>query len=289
MHFVGKILVVLQLVLSVLFMAFAAVVYNVHETWRAKATTLQATITKQTSDLNKATQDFQAFKGVMEAQVKAADDKAKGLDAQYQGQLAEVARLKKEGADLAVARKTAAEQASVAGDESASRVEESTNLRQLNHALSLARDADLELRTKLEDRIRALELDNETATKKNRELVRSVSILQQALTAAGIEADPTLLASKGSPPPRVEGIIQATIPPKRQGAGELVEISLGSDDGLKKDHEMTVFRAGGKGGPPRYLATIKIIKTTPDKAVGQVIENSRNGVIQKGDHVSTKL
>ena len=34
---------------------------------------------------------------------------------------------------------------------------------------------------------------------------------------------------------------------------------------------------------------IVIINTTPDKSVGEVIENTRNGVIQKGDNVTTKL
>ena len=33
MHFVGKILVVLQLILSIFFMAFAGVVYNTHVKW----------------------------------------------------------------------------------------------------------------------------------------------------------------------------------------------------------------------------------------------------------------
>jgi phosphomethylpyrimidine synthase len=32
-----------------------------------------------------------------------------------------------------------------------------------------------------------------------------------------------------------------------------------------------------------------IVNTTPDKSVGEVIESTRNGVIQKGDNVTTKL
>ena len=53
---------------------------------------------------------------------------------------------------------------------------------------------------------------------------------------------------------------------------------------------MSIYRPGTNGGAqPRFLATIEIIKTEPDKAVGKVIEGSRNGVIQKGDNVTTKL
>ncbi|MFN0053354.1 MAG: hypothetical protein ACKV0T_14315 [Planctomycetales bacterium] len=69
-----------------------------------------------------------------------------------------------------------------------------------------------------------------------------------------------------------------------------MEVSLGSDDGLKPGHEMTVYRSGLKGNQrSKYLARIKIVKSTPDKAVGQVIESSRNGLIQKGDYVTTKF
>ena len=129
-----------------------------------------------------------------------------------------------------------------------------------------------------------------TAVAKNKDLLGRVSILQQALEANGITADPTELAGRASPPPRIDGVILDSRPPQRQGASELVEISLGSDDGLKKGHEMSIYRAGSKGGPqPRFLGKIVIVKTEPDKAVGQVIEGSRNGVIQKGDNVTTKL
>src|SRR5579872_3532570 len=143
MHFVGKILVVLVLVLSILFMAFAGLVFNQRENWRLKTIDTKKELDRKQADLAKAQQDFQNFKDEMEAKIKAADDKARTSDAQNQGLMAEVARLKKENGDLQLARKTAAEQASVAGDETAARVEEATNLRTLNHLLHLARDADL--------------------------------------------------------------------------------------------------------------------------------------------------
>ena len=61
--------------------------------------------------------------------------------------------------------------------------------------------------------------------------------------------------------------------------------------GLKKGHEMSVIRTGlnKPGQQPKFLCKILILNTTPDKAVGEVIEGTRNGVIQKGDNVTTKL
>ena len=53
---------------------------------------------------------------------------------------------------------------------------------------------------------------------------------------------------------------------------------------------MTVSRSGLKTGQrAKFLGMIRIVKTYPDKAVGEVIEGTRNGVIQKGDNVTTKI
>jgi hypothetical protein len=212
------------------------------------------------------------------------------VEAQNKGLEAERDRLKKEAGDLQIARKTTSEQSLIAGEEAAARHEEASSLRQINHDQALARDAEFTIRRKLEDEVRSLQLDFDAAKQKNRELLARTSILQQALEAAGISSDVNELASRNSPPPPVEGIIEEVKASKRQGASELVTVSLGSDMGLKKGHEMTVYRTGLKGGQrPKFLAKIKIVNTYPDKAVGEVIEGSRNGVIQKGDNVTTKL
>lgn len=290
MNLVGKILVVLQLVLSIFFMAFAGVVYNAQTVWRAEAIKEKANVVKATKERDDTRSDLDRTKTEMEAKVKAAETKAAALEADKAALTADTERLKKELGDVAVNRKTASEQALIAGEEAAARIEESLNLRQINYDQSKARDAEFDVRLKLEDQVHGLQIDLDAAKQKNRKLLSQVSILQQALEAAGLSSDITELAGRASPPPRVEGIIEEILPPKRQGASELVEISLGSDQGLKTGHEMTVYRTGLKGGQqPRFLAKIKIVNTKPDKAVGQVIEGSRNGVIKKGDNVTTKL
>jgi hypothetical protein len=63
----------------------------------------------------------------------------------------------------------------------------------------------------------------------------------------------------------------------------LVEVSLGSDDGLKAGHTLQVYR--GK----RYLGQITIRSTVPDRAIGQIDKQLQRGPIQMGDNVTTKL
>jgi hypothetical protein len=290
MQFVGKILVILVLILSVMFMAFAGVVFNAQISWRAEAQRQMGLLEKETAKHKDDLADFATFKNDMNAKLVAATQQAAQVEAANKGLLADADRLKKEVGDLSVARKTATEQSLIANEEASARNEESVNLRSLNHEQAQARDAEFNLRLKLEDQLHSLQLDLDAARLKNKVLLADISTLRQALEAAGISADVKELAGRGSPPPPVEGIIQEVKAPKRQGASELVEISLGSDQGLKKGHEMTVYRSGlNKGAQGKYLAKILIVNTYPDKAVGRVIEGSRNGVIQKGDNVTTKL
>jgi hypothetical protein len=291
MQFVGKILVVLQLILSVLFMAFAGVLYSTQMKWRDEALKQKDLVAKVTKEREDARSEKDRVTTDMTAKVDAADKKRAEVEGDNTTLKADVARLKKELNDATIAQTTSGEQAQIAGAEAQARDEESKNLRLLVTDMQKARDEDFAVRTKLEDQVRGLQTDLDTATKKNRELLARNSLYQQALEVAGISADPNELAGRASPAPQVEGIIEEIKPARRQGASELVEISLGSDQGLKKGHQMTVYRTGlnKPGQKPKFLAKIVIVNTTPDKAVGEVIESTRNGVIQKGDNVTTKL
>jgi hypothetical protein len=290
MSFVGKILVVIQLVLSVMFMAFAGAVYTTHLKWRDEVLKQKSAVAagdKKRADLET---EMSKVKAEFTAKLTAADQLAAQLDAARKGLEADVARLKKEAGDLQVARKTASGQSLIAAQDAAARKTEADNQRAINHELTATRDAEFAARVKQEDARRSLELALEAATAKNRDLLGRIAIYRQALEAAGISAEITQLASKNSPPPGVDGRITDIKPARKQGASEVVEVSLGSDDGLKLGHEMTVYRSGLNGSQrARYLARIRIVSVTPDLAVAQVIESSRNGVIQKGDNVTTKF
>lgn len=65
-----------------------------------------------------------------------------------------------------------------------------------------------------------------------------------------------------------------------------VHISIGTDDGVRIGQNFIVHRLGQKG---EFLGDIKIISTEADTAIGQVILKSKNARIQKGDHVATTI
>jgi len=81
-------------------------------------------------------------------------------------------------------------------------------------------------------------------------------------------------------PPDVKGIVTAT--PSR----EMIEISIGSDDGLRPGHQLDVRR--GTGGGARYIGRIEVVEVSADISACKVLPKwSQGQPIRKGDRVST--
>src|SRR5436190_13239674 len=137
MHFVGKILVVLLLILSVLFMAFAGAVYNAHLNWRDEAGKQKKLVADRTKERDDTQAEMQRVKNEMDQKVNLADQNAANVDAVNRGLMATVAKLQKDNGELNVARKTAAEQAMIAEEEALARRDEAQNLRKINHDQAL--------------------------------------------------------------------------------------------------------------------------------------------------------
>ena len=64
---------------------------------------------------------------------------------------------------------------------------------------------------------------------------------------------------------------------------DLIEISIGADDGRKAGHPLEVYRGN------TYLGRIVIFKTGPDRAVGRIQKDLQRGQIKRGDRVTTKF
>ncbi len=84
-------------------------------------------------------------------------------------------------------------------------------------------------------------------------------------------------ASIDGVPPPVDGIIESV------GKDGLVQISLGSDDGIEKGHKLEVYRGG------KYLGRIEVWQTAPDSSVARILPEFRKGPIAKEDRVATRL
>src|SRR5262245_33046621 len=121
MHFVGKILVVVMLVLSIMFMMLAGAVYTAHMNWRTEADKQKKAAADAMAKHGDVQTQIEAVKRELTAKLTAAEQNAAHLDAARKGLEQDVTRLRKEVGDLGVARKTASEQALIAGQESKAR------------------------------------------------------------------------------------------------------------------------------------------------------------------------
>jgi hypothetical protein len=290
MNFVGKILLFVQFVLSIFFMAFAGAVYTAHTNWRDNALKTAASLQKKTAEFNDLQTQLDGVRRDLEAKVKAAEGLATGREVARKGLQTQLDNLQLEANNVKVARNTAGAQAQIAVEDAAARKSESDNLRSINHQLTQKRDEEFADRIKLEDANHSLEMKLQVAADKVRDLLGRIALLQQALASAGLPSDVNVLMARSNPPPSVVGRITEVKPAKRQGMSELLQVELGSDDGLQIGHEMTAYRPSLNGAQqPRFLARVKIVEVTPDRSVAEVIESSRNGPIKKGDNVTTQF
>jgi len=70
---------------------------------------------------------------------------------------------------------------------------------------------------------------------------------------------------------------------KADSAG-LMQVNLGSDDGLQRGHTLELFRLD----PPAYLGRVKVIEVNPKDAVAQPLDRL-NGKPTPGDSVSSRI
>jgi hypothetical protein len=91
------------------------------------------------------------------------------------------------------------------------------------------------------------------------------------------------------PPPPVEGLVRE-VRKDQTNRTKWVHLTVGRDDGLREGHEMEVYRTAERNnGRAKYLGRIRIWSVTPDEAVGIVVDAAKNGIIEVGDNVTTKL
>lgn len=137
--------------------------------------------------------------------------------------------------------------------------------------------------TYLRNEIRSVQEDRDKHFAKAVELTDKLLQLSDELAkerAKVQEMQRGFLADKGIPAPNLEGIVVAV---SDKG---LVEISVGSDDGLRKGRRLQVFRADPTSSV--HLGEIEVVKTDPDRAICRVISELIDSPIRVRDRATTK-
>lgn len=273
MNFVGKILTVLILVLSIAFLMISVTVFQTHRDWRQIALDNKKKI-DQLSDANKRLQDEiqlalnrLAHETVARRFALAAlQTKADQVESQLQTSVKQVG-------DLQAQAGTMATQIDATSQQVAKVLDENLKLRGNLRESQQNRDVAFQKAVVMTDMNNASQGNIQTLQERQQELIASNGRMRDVLT----KNDLTEFTSVEGTPPTVDGVVTAV------GEKDLLEISIGEDDGLKVGHTLEVYSKN------TYLGRVLVRKTYPDRSVVQIIPEFRQGTIRKGDRVATKL
>jgi hypothetical protein len=312
MTFVGKILVVVQVILSVCFIAFAGAVYTVQESWQEEYREKDEELKLEQRKLAEAETRISLMKSDAAAAQVIDTDLSQYLAEQRFNELnqhvgnegitqqlhALASRLSQAQADIVrlTQQFTAAEEQRANAEENVNRLQiesdfakreatERKNEAEAYKSVNATLTADLNTQVAQVQDLREQLFDHEKQidqmVAKQDRLMEQLAAHMRAARIAKVDVEEVLAREDG--PPAVTGKVMGT----RTADGlELVEITLGSDDGLVAGHMLDVFNADGRG---KWLGQVKVFQTTPDKAVCIVQKDTQAGRIREGDYVTTKL
>jgi chromosome segregation ATPase len=280
MTFVGKILVILIMAFSLVFLGVSTVVFSTATNWKGKSEKQNEEITKLKTQLR----DAQTKVTLAEGQLKTAKEEHATQIKDKDLKIASLETMTKEAevlmtmarSDLGVAQKNA----QVSLDEATARKGE---IDTLNATLTKAQTQANEFSAQnieLTDQIRVLQREKATAEQNATDLRGVVGRFMAYIRQKNIPYEAIDKMDTTKVPPAVEGKVTELNATRRS-----MEISIGSDDGLAVGQELYVFRIQPRA---EYIGKVKIVAVYPDQAVAEVIGNTVNGKkVQEGDIVSS--
>lgn len=283
MTLLGKIFTMLILVMSVLFLGFAVAVFATHRNWDRIVNNpnpigneqlgLKQQVEQQKTVNEERQRELEKAKAAL-AQEQAARRHVLGNLYSRLDQLnGELATKEKQLADLQAYKSNAQETLRVNQNTLADLTKEVEGLRTEIQTTEEDRNQQFDKVVSLTDQINQTEGLKKGLEERRTQLAQQITKMRGVMNKLGIDENtPT-----DGIPPRLDGMIV------KVGESNLVEISLGSDDGIRKGHQLDVYRNG------KYLGRVVIMDTEPDRAVARVLKDYRQGIIKKNDRVSTKL
>lgn len=284
----GKILVFSIMVCSTVFMAFSVMTYSAHRNWKKAYSNAspqpgeERGMLEQRDDLQKSVDDLATQLSSLLRQKKAElderdSDMAK-LETERMNLSAENKKLQADKDALTASEREAVATMKTLQDQNAAIVKELQAAREELIAVHRARDQHMGEVVRLTDEVNQAHGELERLKARETQLGEQIVSQQQLIAYHGLtEHTPDNVQR----PPKVEGRIVAL-----NNSEKLVEISIGSDDGILPGHELEVYRLGSN---PRYLGRVRVTKTAQDRAVAKVVDGTMKGPFERNDYVATQL
>lgn len=279
---VAKILIVLQLVFSICFMCFAGAVYSFQKGWRDRAESAETRNGELSLSLEQVRSDKETQESSLNAEVLKERERADVALAKVGNLQNDLAQSEQELANKDAEREKHLVDLGIAQEEAEARGVESNALRQEVEALRDQLNTGIKRRRELDGQ--KLDLQSEIGELSEREeyLHTEIARLRDLLRLNEVDPDEVYVGTVPAAIQKVDGVVRQSRKNTSRTV-ELVEISVGTDDGINKKMKLIVYRGR------RFICEIEVTDVYPDMAVGRVLEETRNGTIERGDHVTTKL
>jgi len=272
MTLIGKIFTILIFIMSLLFLGFSINVYQTHVDLKTAATDAKSTalslrtqikfLEKEKSAVENSLKREQVARAyalaALETQVTAIEQNLEEKTAQYTATQA-LAN------DLGTALKVAEETKKLLT------VEVGQLRKDINNS-QLATDTFFAKILTLSDEVNHLNSLKSQAIERETQLRNQVGRLASVVRRNGLDE----FSDTADIPPALDGRVIAV-------RSDLLQISLGQDDGLRIGHHLDVYRGAV------YLGRVKIRETHPSSAVCEIIPKFLKGQIRKDDNVITNL
>ena len=276
MNLLGKLFIVLIFIGSIMLMSFSVALYATHKNWKKQADTLTVELDKKKKELTNLQDAKAAMEAGMKLELKRQVDKSVGLARKTEELKEDYKNVQNENARLIADRELAqATTQSALAEVKALR----ERLDEVSETLVKAQREWVEMSTDLVkemDKAHSLAIQLANYQSTCAQLAKDYRDAMEVLRIFGRLPNPALYQEH--PPAGIQGIVTEV---RERG---VIEISIGSDSGLVKGHQLDIVR--NRDGRSSYIGKIEVTHTLADRAVAKVMPEFRRGVVQRGDEVT---
>ena len=276
MNLLGKIFVIMIVIMSLVFLGLAMAVYSAHKNWPAQVASLRQEVSETRSQLEQQisvyqqqAENLELEKATYQSQMAKLETERVAIQARNADMQTEVNQLKQQNRDATTAV-TATQQVS------AELAKENLGLQQDIIATQAAADQAFDETVKATSALHEASTQLAVELERNQQLTEQSAEMTRVLLNAGL--DPASRSDDITP--KVEGFISGV---NRRGGAETIEITIGYDAGIRRNHTVEIFRGTD------YVGRAVVLETSPNRAVARVLPESKLRYIEEGDSVATRL
>jgi hypothetical protein len=285
---VGKILVFLNLVFSLVVGGFVAFAYAARTHWvdefkklQAQNTVLAADARTFQSELDKTKQDAAAQIAKKDAELRNAQQDLKAADNV-------IVQLRTDLSQTKALEQSQRNQSSVYTGEVTKRQDDVGQLRDQLRKRDQEINGMVKQVADFRDQATVAQIGERTAQERANRVEKQLQQTYKDMARMRANGASTTARSGGrNPPPEdVQGLVKDV---DSKGGNVLMTLSIGSDSGLVKGHTLELFRLNtATASQSKYLGTVRILESEAHQAVAQPV-GRLSSPPQRGDRVASRI